>query len=91
MASLEARAASMGIPMQMEINDGIRYSYCDAHMANLISIEGKMAEYAGECANGHKYDVRLNIEDIKRSARIENGEIMYGPKKDFEAPSLEEF
>lgn len=91
MASLEAQAASLGIPMQMTVDDGLRYSYCDAHVANLASIEGKIAIYRGECGNRHEYEQRFEVEELQRMARIENGEIVVGNGKAFKAEELEEF
>lgn len=89
--SLEAQAAKLGIPMKVKVDDGLRYSYCDAHMATLISIEGTHAVYKGVCANRHKYSLRMKIEELQNMARIEGGEVVYGAGKGFKAEELEEF
>jgi hypothetical protein len=93
--SLESQATELGIPMQIRIDDKTRYSYCDAHMANLASIEGKHAIYKGECANGHVYEVRRLIaelqQEVVRSAQIINGEVVVGDGKSFAATDLEEY
>lgn len=89
--TLEAKAAMLGIPMQLNVDDKLRYSYCDAHMANLVSIEGKNAVYKGECANGHQYEMEYEIEELKRMAQIVNGEIVFGGQKGYQADSLEEY
>lgn len=89
--SLETQAAHLGIPLQMKIDDDTRYSYCSAHMATLASIEGKNAIYKGECNNGHIYEAEFEIEELQRMAHIENGEIVFGDKKGYEADKLEEY
>lgn len=90
-ASMEAQAKTLGIPTHIIIDDVTRYSDCDAHAANLVSIEGKIAVYKGECNMGHNYESRMEIHELQKMAHIENGEIVYGSKKDFEMPSLENF
>lgn len=89
--SLEAQAAQLGIPMSITVTDKLRYSYCDAHQANLASIEGKQAVYKGECANGHNYEMEYEIEELQRMARIENGELVFGDGKGYQATDLEEY
>lgn len=91
MPSLEAQANSLGIPMQIAVDDGLRYSDCDAHMANLVSIEGKLAVYKGECMMGHNYEMRREIEELRRSAQIIGGELVFGSEKGFVAGELEDF
>jgi len=88
--SLEAQARNLGIPMQMVVDDGLRYDYCDAHSATLVSIEGTKAVYGGECNNGHIYEMEYEIEELQQKAHIENGEIVYGTEKGFKAGKLEE-
>jgi hypothetical protein len=88
---MEAKAEALGIPMQLMVNDDLRYSYCDAFEATLVSIEGTKAIYQGVCANGHHYEMDFEIEELKKQAYIENGEIVYGSKKDFVAGDLEEY
>lgn len=89
--SLESQAASLGIPLHIVIDDRMRYSSCDAHAANLASIEGTQAIYQGECAMGHHYDMEFEIEELKKMAHIENGELVFGDKKGFVSDGLEEF
>lgn len=95
MASLEAQAAELGIPMQIQIDDETRYSYCDAHMATLASLEGKHAIYKGECANGHTYEVKRLVAElqaeVKRTMQIINGEVVIGDDAGFSSPGLEEY
>ncbi len=92
MSSLAAKALELGIPMQIEIDNELRYSYCDAHMADLASLEGKKyAIYKGECSCRHTYEIRREIQELQQSAQIVNGEIMYGNQKGFVADELEEF
>lgn len=87
--SLEAMAAREGIPMKMLVDDGLRYSYCSAHMADLVSIEGTQAVYRGECANRHQYEMRRELDEIRQMAQIVNGELAYGNDKGFVAPGAE--
>jgi hypothetical protein len=89
--ALEAQANELGIPMQMQIDNNIRQAGCDAHMANLASIEGTTALYKGECANRHVYEARFQIEELKKMARIENGEIVIGGQKGYQAEELGEY
>lgn len=91
MASLEATAKGLGIPMQIEITDGIRYRSCDAHMASLVSIEGTNAIYRGQCSNRHQYEMRYNIAELKNMTHIENGEIVFGSEKGHKFDGLEDF
>jgi hypothetical protein len=90
-STLESQANLFGIPMQITIDNDLRYSDCDAHMATLTSIEGKHAIYKGECMMGHNYEMSYEIEELKKMAHIENGEIVFGDKKDFVAGDLEEY
>lgn len=91
MPSLEAKANKLGIPMQIPIDNHLRYSYCDAHAATLQSIEGTYAVYSGQCACGHEYRMRYEIEELKKMSRIENGEIVVGQGKGYIAEDLGEF
>lgn len=89
--SLEAQAATLGIPLHIQIDNDTRYSDCVAHAANLVSIEGRNAVYKGECGVGHQYENEFTIEELRNMARIENGSIVYGTGKTPELPSLGEF
>lgn len=89
--SLEAQAASLGIPMKMIVNDDLRYSYCDAFEATLASIEGQKAFYKGVCVNGHRYEMDFLIDELKEKASIVNGEIVFGEDKGFKAQDLEAY
>lgn len=89
--SLAAQAAALGIPMKMIVDDGLRYSYCDAHEATLMSIEGDKALYQGTCNAGHHYEMAYEITELQKGVSIVNGELVYGKSKDFKAPSLEEY
>lgn len=91
METLEAQANSLGIPMHIAIDDNLRYTTCDAHMANLVSIEGKHAVYKGECVNQHVYETRFEIQELQRRAQIVNGELSFGSGKSFQAQPLEEY
>lgn len=89
--SLEAQARELGIPMRLDVNDELRYSYCDAHMATLVSIEGKHAIYKGQCTLQHEYEQRFEITELQAMARIENDEIVIGQSKGFVADALDEY
>lgn len=93
--SLESRARSLGIPMKMVIDDGLRYQECNAHAATLTSIEGKHAIYKGECGVGHTYEQKFLIADLKASAgqkySIVNGKLTIGKDKIYKAKNLEEY
>lgn len=93
--TLEAEARSLGIPMQIHVDDETRYSWCSAHMANLTGIEGKHAIYKGECANGHLYEVRRLIselqQEMKNSVQIINGGVVVGKDEGFSSPGLAEY
>lgn len=89
--TLEAQAKQLGIPMQVVVDDGLRYSYCAAHTATLASIEGTRAVYSGECANRHKYEMTYEIHELQQKAQIVNGEIVVGEGKGYKAQDLEEY
>ena len=91
MDSLEAQAAALGIPMRITVNDDLRYVDCDAHSAMLVAVHGTEATYQGECNVGHHYEMRFQVDELKKMAHIENGEIVYGSAKSFVADGLEEF
>lgn len=92
MDSLESQAKFLGIPMKIAIDDNMRYSYCNASMADLHSIEGKkMAVYRGECICGHHYEIRREIQELQQSLQVLNGELTLGNSKGFVADDLEEF
>jgi hypothetical protein len=89
---LESKAADLGIPMKMMVNDDLRYSYCSAFEATLASIEGQTAIYQGVCANGHHYKMDFEIAELQRKASIMNGEIVFGgDDKGYKAQDLEEY
>lgn len=87
--TLEQVATREGISMKMLVDDGLRYSYCDAHMADLVSIEGTQAVYRGECSNRHQYEMRREIDEIRQNAHIQGGQMVYGDDKGFVAPGAE--
>lgn len=87
--SLEAMALREGIPLKMMVDDELRYSDCDAHMADLTGIEGTVAIYKGECNVGHHYDMRREINEIRQQAQISGGKIVIGDDKGFVAPGAE--
>ena len=92
MASLEAQARQLGIPMMLDVDDGLRFTDCVAHEATLVSIEGDHAIYQGVCPVGHHYEQRFEIAELQKMAHIENGEIVYGGEtKEMKAPPLQEF
>lgn len=91
MASLEAQARELGIPMKVAITDDIRYSDCDAHMADLVAIEGTEAVYRGECDFRHEYQQRFEIEELQQSLQIIGGQIAIGSGKGYKATGLEEY
>lgn len=91
MSNLEEEASKLGIPMKMVVDDGLRYSYCDAHEATLVSIEGKHAVYKGQCANQHKYEQRFLISEIQQGLHILGGELVIGDGKSFDGGELEEY
>lgn len=91
MASLEVQARDLGIPMEIEIDDGTRYDYCDAHMGTLASIEGTTAVYKGQCSNRHVYQMRVEIEELRRRYSIVDGELVMGEEKGYKANDLEEY
>jgi hypothetical protein len=89
-ASLQAQASSLGIPMTIPIDDGLRYEECDAHLATLKSIEGTKAVYQGQCNMGHNYMQDFEIEELQQMVHVENGELVYGVDKGYQAQNLEE-
>lgn len=91
MSSLEAKAKELGIPMQLVVDDGLRYSYCAAHMGTLTAIEGTLTVYSGQCGNRHRYEMRYEIQELQKMAHIENGEIVVGQGKGYKADNLEEY
>lgn len=89
---LEAQANSLGIPMHIVVDDSLRYSYCSAHAANLVSIEGTQAIYKGECANGHEYDMEFEIEELRRMMTLnKDGTISIGNDRGFVSEGLQEY
>lgn len=91
METLEEKANQLGIPMQVQIDDAVRYPECVAHLASLASIEGKFAVYKGECNMRHVYQMRYEIEELQQRAQIVNGELSFGGAKSFQAQPLEEY
>lgn len=89
--SLEALAKQYGIPMEVEINDDTRQKDCDAHMATLVSIEGKQAIYEGECTVGHHYEFVHELTEAQQAIQIVNGELSLGADKGYEATNLQEY
>lgn len=93
--SLESEAASLGIPMKIVVDDKLRYSYCDAHEAVLVSLEGKHAIYKGQCANGHRYEVKRLVSELQaefsQKLQFINGRLSLGREEGFKAGDLEEF
>lgn len=93
--SLEAEAKSLGIPMKIKVDNQLRYSYCDAHMATLVSIEGKHALYKGQCINRHTYEVRRLVSELQQemlqSVQIINGQVTLGKDEGFSSPGLAEY
>lgn len=88
---LEAQAGALGIPMQIRIDDNLRYNFCDARVADLASIEGETAVYKGECSCRHHYEIRYEIEELRKMVQIVNGQLVVGQNKSFKAGQLEEY
>lgn len=94
--SLEAEAARLGIPMTIQVDDELRYSDCDAHMATLTGIEGKHAQYQGECNMGHIYDVKRLVSELQSEYKKKlmigaEGKLVFGLDEGFKAGDLQEY
>lgn len=84
----------LGIPEKIPINNRERHYNCNAGEAVFTSMEGEYAVYRGVCSYRHAYQKKILVKrkEVKtiKEATIQDGELVYGDNKGFEATGLEE-